>query len=288
MNFKVLRNEKKCIESIRIKAESLFNLCQFEHSLLLFHRGQGFCPESEDFRLGIQKCRKTIKDSVKDGSIFKRESAELLFKILRRTTEMRSSEITKFQFQGKSKKTLGFHGILNLIKKTEEETVDGSEAEAAESIVAANGGMEINEEDIIAKREGGLAETLKEKQKMALEFKEEKQRKNQAQARKAARETRVFAENARKMAAKGVKRARKRKYAVNDRLFEDKVYLAVLARGINLKQQHMGDSSVVSQISKHASEALDYLRAREDFWDQIEAAEVTSSDRVCESFRFLM
>ena len=52
----VPRNSK----ALLIKAESLFNLCQFELALVYFHRGQSLNPELDDFRLGIQKCRKTI------------------------------------------------------------------------------------------------------------------------------------------------------------------------------------------------------------------------------------
>ena len=83
---------------------------------------------------------------------------------------------------------------------------------------------------------------------------------------------------------------------VTDRLFEDKVYLAVLARGLNLKKtkgqaaiaQGPGDQ-VEAKISHEAKLALGYLRSREDFWDQIEIGKDASKpSRVCESFRFLM
>ena len=35
----VLNEDKRNIKSIYVKAEALFNLCEFEHSLVLFHRG---------------------------------------------------------------------------------------------------------------------------------------------------------------------------------------------------------------------------------------------------------
>ena len=76
-----------------------------------------------------------------------------------------------------------------------------------------------------------------------------------------------------------------------DRLFEDKVYLAVLARGINLKKStaSSGNSNVENKIAHEAEGALAYLRSREDFWDQIELGKDSSKPpRVCESFRFLM
>ena len=85
---------------------------------------------------------------------------------------------------------------------------------------------------------------------------------------------------------------RQKKNIVADRLFEDKVYLAVLARGINLKKSSAltgGTSNVESKIATEAEGALAYLRSREDFWDQIELGKDHSKPaRVCESFRFLM
>ena len=110
----------------------------------------------------------------------------------------------------------------------------------------------------------------------------------------------MFAKKALKVARDRTKdrTLNQKKQKVQDRLFEDKVYLAVLARGLNLKktkgpgdkaaQQGPGDQ-VEAKISHEAKLALGYLRAREDFWDQIEIGNDTSKPpRVCESFRFLM
>ena len=36
----VMSRDKKNINAIQIKAESLYNSCFFEHALVLFHRGQ--------------------------------------------------------------------------------------------------------------------------------------------------------------------------------------------------------------------------------------------------------
>ena len=38
---KVLMMDKKFLKAYIIKAEALFQICQFEHALLIFHRGQG-------------------------------------------------------------------------------------------------------------------------------------------------------------------------------------------------------------------------------------------------------
>jgi hypothetical protein len=35
----VLVEDKRNIKAVFVKAEALFNLCEFEHSLVLFHRG---------------------------------------------------------------------------------------------------------------------------------------------------------------------------------------------------------------------------------------------------------
>ena len=56
----MLSKDKNNVAAILVKAEALYNTCFFEHGLILFHRGQALAPESEEFRLGIQKCHKTI------------------------------------------------------------------------------------------------------------------------------------------------------------------------------------------------------------------------------------
>ena len=35
----VIAEDKKNIKAVFVKAEALFNICEFEHSLVLFHRG---------------------------------------------------------------------------------------------------------------------------------------------------------------------------------------------------------------------------------------------------------
>ena len=56
----VLSRDKKNVDALLVKAEALYNQCFFEHGLILFHRGKSLAPENEQFRLGIQKCHKTI------------------------------------------------------------------------------------------------------------------------------------------------------------------------------------------------------------------------------------
>ena len=51
---------------------------------------QFFYPDNDEFRLGIQKSRKTIQDAVADTSIFEGEAMDTMFRMMRRVTEMRS------------------------------------------------------------------------------------------------------------------------------------------------------------------------------------------------------
>lgn len=50
-----LNADKSNIRAIYQKAESLYYLGQFEHSLMFFHRGHKLRPELKNFQLGIQK-----------------------------------------------------------------------------------------------------------------------------------------------------------------------------------------------------------------------------------------
>ena len=45
-------------------------------------------PDSVDFRFGIQKCKKTIDDTVKDITVFEFEGVENLFQILRKQIDI--------------------------------------------------------------------------------------------------------------------------------------------------------------------------------------------------------
>ena len=88
-------------------------------------RFQYFYPDNDEFRLGIQKCRKTIQDAVSDSAIFKGESIETMFKMMRRVTEMRS--IPKvggkifFPQTQKKKFTMSFAGVTTLVEAKEKQ-----------------------------------------------------------------------------------------------------------------------------------------------------------------------
>ena len=59
-----LLNDKNNIRAIYQKAESLYFLGQFEHSLMFFHRGLRLRPEMKSFRLGVQKTQEAIENTI--------------------------------------------------------------------------------------------------------------------------------------------------------------------------------------------------------------------------------
>ena len=66
----VMSKDKNNVVAIWVKGEALYNTCFFEHALILFHRGKSLAPDNEEFRLGIQKCHKTIGIKINFANIF--------------------------------------------------------------------------------------------------------------------------------------------------------------------------------------------------------------------------
>ena len=66
----VLRLDPTCVEAIWIKAESLYNNCDFEHAMAVFSRGLRISPGFEGFITGIAKCRKTIQNTLNKEDCF--------------------------------------------------------------------------------------------------------------------------------------------------------------------------------------------------------------------------
>ena len=54
-----------------------------------------------------------------------------------------------------------------------------------------------------------------------------------------------------------------------DRLLEDKVYLSMLAEGGIGSRADLVDDIINEDVCLEAKEALDFLNAREKFWDQL-------------------
>lgn len=59
-----MAGDKTNIRAIYQKAESLYYLGQFEHSLMFFHRGLRLRPELNSFRLGVQKSQEAIEKTI--------------------------------------------------------------------------------------------------------------------------------------------------------------------------------------------------------------------------------
>ena len=77
-------------------------------------------PDNDKLKQGVQKCHKTIKDALSNANVFHAEGTETLFLILRKTTELRSSEIGRYKYQGRggndSGNVVGLHQILGMLK----------------------------------------------------------------------------------------------------------------------------------------------------------------------------
>lgn len=56
--------DKSYIRAIYQKAETLYNLGEFEHSLVYYHRGLRTRPDLEGFWLGIHKAQQAIENAI--------------------------------------------------------------------------------------------------------------------------------------------------------------------------------------------------------------------------------
>ena len=72
-----------------------------------------------------------------------------------------------------------------------------------------------------------------------------------------------------------------------DRLAEDKAYLSLLSNRLEPRLDISHDR-VQRKIKKTTSEALDYLKKREAFWDQLELRKEEALTQCTGSYRFLM
>ena len=79
----VLRLDPTCTEAIWIKAESLYNNCDFEHAMAVFSRGLRISPGFDGFITGIAKCRKTIQNTLYKEDAFNFPGSTLLLEKLR-------------------------------------------------------------------------------------------------------------------------------------------------------------------------------------------------------------
>ncbi|KAF5290786.1 hypothetical protein FQA39_LY14629 [Lamprigera yunnana] len=69
--------DKTFMKAVYQKAESLYYLGDFEHSLMYHHRGLRIRPDFEGFRLGIQKAQKAIENAICGATNKSRKSSTL-------------------------------------------------------------------------------------------------------------------------------------------------------------------------------------------------------------------
>jgi hypothetical protein len=52
------------LQGLLMKAESYYQMMQFEYALMFYHRGNKLRPEVQAFRLGIQKSQEAIENCI--------------------------------------------------------------------------------------------------------------------------------------------------------------------------------------------------------------------------------
>lgn len=68
-----LNIDKSFLRAIYQKAEALYYLGDFEHSLMYYHRGLHLRPDNEEFTLGVHKARKAIENAIGSScTVFKK------------------------------------------------------------------------------------------------------------------------------------------------------------------------------------------------------------------------
>lgn len=65
-----LNIDKSYLKAIYQKAEALYYLGDFEHSLMYYHRGLHIRPDHEDFKLGVHKAQKAIENAIGSPNVF--------------------------------------------------------------------------------------------------------------------------------------------------------------------------------------------------------------------------
>ena len=68
----ILCTKKNSLAAIKVKADSLFNLCDFEHSLVTYYKGKKLAPGNPIFEKGIDNCEETIKRLLNNKNVFDR------------------------------------------------------------------------------------------------------------------------------------------------------------------------------------------------------------------------
>ena len=93
-----IKDDKTYHKGIYQRAEALYQMGNFEHGLIFFHRGHALRPELDQFRRGIQKCQEAIENSV--GG--KRQSEYNIYTLKNLNSQSRDSKKSFRRTFGKS------------------------------------------------------------------------------------------------------------------------------------------------------------------------------------------
>lgn len=97
-----LQLDKNNIRAIYQKAEALYYMGKFEHSLMFFHRGLRLRPELANFRLGVQKTQEAIEATI--GGCQQRIDQKALTSLQKRETPIpESSAPSRLSFRPRNK-----------------------------------------------------------------------------------------------------------------------------------------------------------------------------------------
>ena len=112
--------DSKCAKALIAKAEALYNICDFEHSLMLFIRGRRVAPDSSVAATGVSKSTKTILNKISHQDVFFFKNSKHFFDFLRKDG---SESVEKFlKNENKFKYAVSLKTITNAgIKGVSEE-----------------------------------------------------------------------------------------------------------------------------------------------------------------------
>lgn len=112
-------------------------------------------PDNEEFRLGIQKCHKTIEDSVSDQGVFKVPGASILFRLLSTASEMHEEGLKGYV--GKRKKAMSFKGLLTNLATNMKV---GDITDLAKAAAKGDKAKKVKAEDAIDLKQLAIVETI--------------------------------------------------------------------------------------------------------------------------------
>ena len=106
----VLQQSPTFTEALLVKAEAFYNSCQFEHALLIFHRGARLSADSEGFSNGIAKCKKTLQNIVGHSDMFSFSGLTIFMRKVKSKTEKDPEFLDKFLAGRETIPPLSFQG----------------------------------------------------------------------------------------------------------------------------------------------------------------------------------